>query len=253
MQDALVVQIDRGPTGRWFATFECVQRFQQWYATLDDNDRTIHEVITSDNRKLVLDIDGPHLRNTADLRVDIGSRIRYVFIMLDLPRPDIVMYDSCGDSKLSYHVVVSNLVFSASTCMGLCLLISYGQVWEHLVDKGVYKRTQNMRIEGSTKYGERRWKRATRPVEFSKGLLSVISGLPHANLHCAVQHRSSGNNKHTGRQDSMSGFKIRKRLNNMILLDRVKPGFCVQCNRVHTRENAFVMNNVFNCWRAYNS
>ena len=196
---SFIVQIDRGPIGRCFATFQSVERFERWYATLDAHDRTINEVIMSNDRKLLLDIDSPQDQNKYywhmyNFEMHISSRIRYVFSMLDIAEPDIIVYDICDDNKLSYHIVVCNFVFSAATCHALCCLISYGQIWEPLVDKAVYKRVQNMRIEGSTKYGQSRWKRATTPAPLHKGLLSVTSGLSNAHISCIIQHNANQSN-----------------------------------------------------------
>ena len=250
-----IVQIDRGPIGRCFATFQSVERFERWYATLDPHDRTINEVIMSNDRKLVLDIDSPccnlHYWHMYNFEMHISSRIRYVFSMLDIAEPDIIVYDICDDNTLSYHIVVCNLVFSAATCHALCCLISYGQIWEPLVDKAVYKRVQNMRIEGSTKYGQSRWKRATTPAPLHKGLLSVTSGLSNAQISCIIQHQNQSKIDVTLPHNT--DFRIRKIRGNTIYLDRIRPGMCVQCNRMHTRENAFItyFNNkqTFMCWR----
>ena len=253
-----IVQIDRGPIGRCFATFQSVEHFERWYATLDAHDRTINEVIMSNDRKLVLDIDSPQDQNIDfywhmyNFEMHIRSRIRYVFSMLDIAGPDIIVYDICDDNKLSYHIVVCNLVFSATTCHALCCLISYGQIWEPLVDKAVYKRVQNLRIEGSTKYGQSRWKRATTPAPLHKGLLSVTSGLSDAHISCIIQHPIDFPAIELPKINQ-SDFRIRKRRGNTIFLDRIRPGMCVQCNRMHTRENAFItyFNNkqTFMCWR----
>ena len=259
-----IVQVDRGPIGRCFATFQSVEHFERWYATLDAHDRTINEVIMSNERKLVLDIDSPqnlHYWHMYNFEMHIRSRIRYVFSMLDIAEPDIIVYDICGDNKLSYHIVVCNLVFSAATCHALCCLISYGQIWEPLVDKAVYKRIQNMRIEGSTKYGQSRWKRATTPAPLHKGLLSVTSGLSDAHLSCIIQHNANQSQidfplPHTHNTELIgrcTDFRIRTIRSNTIYLDRIRPGMCVQCNRMHTHENAFItyFNNkrTFMCWR----
>ncbi len=257
-ENTFIVQIDRGPIGRCFATFQSVEHFERWYATLDAHDRTINEVIMSNDRKLVLDIDSPKDKNKYywhmyNFEMHIRSRIRYVFSILDIAEPDIIVYDICDDNKLSYHIVVCNLVFSAATCHALCCLISYGQIWEPLVDKAVYKRVQNMRIEGSTKYGQSRWKTATRPAPLHKGLLSVTSGLSNAHISCIVQHQSQSKIDFPLPHTHNTDFRIRKIRGNTIYLDRIRPGMCVQCNRMHTHENAFItyFNNkrTFMCWR----
>ena len=250
-------QIDRGPIGRCYATFDSLERFETWYATLDANEKTLNEVIMSDKRKLVLDIDSPqnvHDFHMYDFERHVKSRIRYIFNTLYItPSPDILVYDMCDDNKLSYHIVVCNIVFSAATCFALCCLISHGQIWEPLVDKAVYKRIQHIRMEGSTKYGQKRWKTPTVPVLFHKGLLSVVYGLEDGNIDCKVETIGTNVNLQACISD-LRDFKIRKHNGNIVFLDRLRPGMCMQCSRVHTNENAFLkyVNNdyIFICWRA---
>jgi hypothetical protein len=269
----IIIQIDRG-NRRFFAGFSSLDNFEAWYKQLDSISRTLNEVITSDMRKLVLDIDNcletDHCLSGAseslgraecmwmyDFERHIKSRIRHVFSELEIGHPEILVYDICDDTTISYHVVVSNMAFSASTCLGLCLLISTGQVWEHMVDKGVYKSTQNIRIEGSTKYGQIRWKRlcgreeSTPSPSLRKGLLSVISDIQHPDLKLAV---TGDTQLYTMvKQHTYRDFKIRKICNNVVFLDRIRSGMCVQCHRVHTRENATVRYGIgpplFMCWR----
>lgn len=159
----LVLSVDRGKS-RAFLRFDSFEDFECWYAKLSPSMRTISEVVTADMRKLVLDIDSP--KGPAfdrllmyDFEKHITSRIHEVFFLLDIGAPDVAVYSMCSAEKLSYHAVVSNFTFSAQTCLGLCSIISLGQAWECCADMGVYKGVQFIRIEGSTKYGERRWKR----------------------------------------------------------------------------------------------
>lgn len=163
----------------------------------------------------------------------------------------------CSDDKISYHAVVSNFVFSAQTCRGLCEMISYGQIWDSCVDRGVYKMTQFMRVERSTKFGERRWKRrVTRPGAIREGLLSDTLNAKASDVTACVRCSPAPFVNESITSEVLSQFKVGKINRYGVLpLYRKTPGFCVQCGRVHHRENAIIKyyagSPVFVCWRQH--
>ena len=230
--------------------------------TLTPEEKTMNEVIMSDARKLIIDIDDPddyELANQLlfyDFEAHVTSRIREVFMILGIGDPHIIIYDMCDDFKISYHAVVTNFTFSARTCKGLCMIICSNQIWDKCVDVGVYKTVQSVRIEGSTKYGQRRWKNRTNNhhLPFASGLLSnndnTIKSYFTCNIFTSLGHTEL-------RLDcpivDLSQFKRGKIRNNILPLYRVKPGFCIQCNRIHDRENAAIKYGLgrarYICWR----
>ena len=255
-----VVNMDRGIT-RFFLNFESSKDFESWYVGVPAEDRTANEVVLSDFRKLFIDIDvDPHddLMSMFDFERHVSSRIREVFWELDIGEPSIIVYrmtDEHGypcDTKLSYHVVVSNYRFSARTCRGLCMIISSGQVWEACADIGVYKTVQCVRIEGSTKYGERRWKWATSDVDFHSGLVSHLDGTAESGFNCDAI-RTTPYVQQLPVIDALQLKATRSGCGTYVRLQRIKPGYCSQCDRVHNRENAVVryvdgMPSIM-CWR----
>ena len=267
-EQGLVFSIDNG-TSRSFVCFDSFENFESWYQELDPNKRTLSEVITSDVRKLIIDIDSPD--NVMldkllmfDFERHVTSRIHDVFFLLDIGQPDVIFYSMCLSDKVSYHAVVSNFMFSAHTCLGLCIIISSGQIWESCVDRSVYKTIQFIRIEKSTKFGERRWKeRLTEPFRrgsLREGLLSDFVGAQVSNFATSI----CSSPKECFLLDTSlsvhirSQFKVgRQNKNGIVPLCRTKSGFCVQCNRTHDRENAFIKyyagNPVFICWRYYHT
>ena len=272
-QKGLVFSIDSG-TSRSFVCFGSFEDFEPWYQELDPSKRTLSEVITSDTRKLIIDIDSPNeimldRLLMFDFERHVTSRIHDVFFLLDIGKPNVIFYSMCSDDKVSYHAVVSNFIFSAHTCLGLCIIVSSGQIWEGCVDKSVYKTMQFMRIEKSTKFGECRWKeRLTGPFRrgqesgsLREGLLSDSVGARVSNfttLVCCIQKKCSLLDGVSLSEYIPNQFKIGKQNKNGIVpLYRTKPGFCVQCNRTHDRENAFVKycagDPVFICWRYYHA
>ena len=257
-----VVSVDRGRT-RFFLNFQSADDFLAWYVRVPAEERTVNEVVLSDFRKLFIDIDvdlHDDLLSMFDFERHVDSRIREVFCQLEIGDPDVIMYrmtDERGepcDGKLSYHAVVSNFSFSARTCMGLCMIISSGQVWQACADTGVYKTVQCVRIEGSTKHGERRWKWAASNADFKSGLVSHLAGTTESDFTCAVNRTYGFLTLPAHAVIDTSQFKTaRSQCGTYVRLQRIKPGYCPQCDRVHDRENAVVRYvdgaPSFMCWR----
>lgn len=250
-------------SNKFFVHFDSFEAFEPWYLGLECSMRTLSEVIRSDMRKLVLDIDSPD-GATLDrlLMYDFGrhtvSRVHDVFFQLDIGKPNVVLYSMCSDDKMSYHAVVSNFAFSAQTCLGLCSIISSGQPWERCVDMGVYKAVQFVRVEMSTKPGERRWKVRLEEGPLRQGVLSDMAGTLVPGFVAAVYCRRAYPMPSCAVPCLWDQFRVgRSRSSNVLPLYRTKPGLCTQCNRVHDRENAFMRftaeGPVFTCWRYYHA
>ena len=272
-----IVSVDRG-NRRFFLEFASSDEFEQWYMTLAPEEKTMNEVIVSDFRKLIIDIDDPDDYKLAnqlsfyDFETHVTSRIREVFMVLGIGEPHIIVYDMCDDFKISYHVVVTNFTFSARTCKGLCMIICSNQIWDKCVDVGVYKTVQSVRVEGSTKYGQCRWKIRTNNnhLPFASGLLSNNDNTTASYFTCNISSTYYPDMSIYNLTQSevceissvnLSQFKRGKIRNNILPLYRVKPGFCTQCNRIHDRENAAIKYGTWNmryqvpvfiCWRKYN-
>ncbi len=250
--------VDKG-SYRFFVCFGSTEEFLEWQHRLDDNDKTINEVVKSDTRKLVLDIDSPDdgelsMFQMYDFERHVGDRIREVFRTLDIGEPEILFYSMCSDDKISYHVVVPNFVFSARTCAGLCMIISKDQIWDGLVDTGVYKNIQCIRLEGHTKFGEKRWKvrsDATTCSSYKRGMISDLEGAEVSAFECSVFSPMKSEMHFAGHY--MHNFEIRKVSadGRTAFLRRTSPGYCAQCRRTHDRENAVIINTRFICWRFY--
>lgn len=257
-----VFAIDDGAS-RSFIGFDSLDDFEPWYTGLRPSMRTLNEVIRSEVRKLVLDIDDPRDDRLLmyDFERHITSRIHDVFFELDIGIPEVLVYSMCSDYKISYHAVVSNFMFSAQSCFGLCALISSGQPWECCVDTGVYKKVQFIRLEMSTKFGEKRWKeRLGNPGSLRQGILSSTEGAIRSEFVAQVSCKSNVVLLPTFNvmipARVLRQFKVcRPKSNGVVPLHRVEPGMCPQCNRVHDKENAFIKPSlagpVFVCWRYY--
>lgn len=276
---SVILQIDRG-NARYFTGFQNMRNFIVWYKNVPEKERTFNEVIVSDMRKLIIDIDDPAQRGNElinvlafyDIERHVTARIRQVLQEFYITA-EILVYNMSTDEHISFHFIVSNVAFKAKTCYGLCELICANQLWEPLVDKGVYKRIQMMRIEGSTKYGQQRHKPF---VDISKSFIGNVSRILHHDLDITVKQQLSTpfpkesptpftftdrpipwtiSNTQRVQGGLPAHFKIRKITHNAVFLDRIRPAMCMQCTRVHTSENAVILNiqstPVFICWRLY--
>lgn len=262
-----VVNVDRGEK-RFFLNFCSADDFESWYVEVPAKERTMNEVVMSDVRKLIVDIDGEERASSLsmfDFERHVESRIHEVFAVLEIGVPKVVIYKMTDESgevchdKLSYHAVVSNFCFTAKTCMGLCMIIASGQAWDGCADTGIYKALQCVRMEGSTKHGEKRWKWTSSDVGFKCGLVSCLEDTQESDVVCTVRSLRS-QAKPSQACDlygvDMSQFKVCRPPNaTYIQLRRTRPGYCPQCNRIHDRENAaikFVMGKpTFVCWRSW--
>lgn len=258
-----VVSVEK--ENRFFLNFISLDYFERWYVSLSPKDRTINEVVYCDKRKLIIDIDdgGDSNLNMFDFERHVTSRIHEVFSILCIGTPNVIMYRMADENnetsniKLSYHAVVSNFLFTAKTCMGLCMIISSGQAWDKCVDTGIYKSVQCIRMEGSTKFGESRWKRKCSHALFRQGILSCAEGTTEADIVCNPKPLNYVYNYSAADFENiidMSQFKIGKlNVYNMLPLYRVKPGYCPKCRRVHDKENAAIRyvagQPTYMCWR----
>ena len=111
-KSGLAFSIDRG-SSMSFVSFGSLKEFECWYLGLSPDMRMLNEVVTSDARKLMLDIDHPSGPKGAemldrllllDFERHVTSRIHEIFFTLGLGRPEVVFYTMCSDTKISYHV-----------------------------------------------------------------------------------------------------------------------------------------------------
>ena len=232
---SFIVSVDRG-NRRFFLEFASSDEFEQWYTTLAPEEKTMNEVIMSDTRKLIIDIDDPEDYELAnilllyDFKTHLTSRIQEIFMALGIGDPHIIIYDMCDDYKISYHAVIANYMFSAETCKGLCMIIASGQVWDKCVDTGIYKKVQCVRIEGSTKFGEHRWKNRmnSNHLPFASGLLSNNNNTIESHVTCNVlpTYRHLYTITCSSKID-LSQFKVGKLNNNLLPLYRINLDFAV--------------------------
>jgi hypothetical protein len=261
---------------RYFQVFTNPLAFDKFYRKTRECDRHYYEVSVADRRKMIFDVD---IHVTKQDILKIGKYIESLVDHLTGSRSSCLIYRSQDKDKTSYHIVVSELEFTLQECKHIVNILD---PHDQYFDRGVYKTIQNFRVEGSTKYNERRHKYLLDTHALSEdvtgGLMYVESSrIPRARslLTKVVQdHRVFSPNTRSSYKYSrgnhvtkniladiqeldkslMEQFKIRRYVSDrLISLTRIHPGYCPLCKREHENENAFLVRNRerwdFNCYR----
>lgn len=245
---------------------DTVDEFYTYYSKKQPSSRMHFEVINDEfsAQKFKLDIDG---RIGDDKMEYLVKVIRRIFRRLTKAhKPDIIVYDI----STSHHVVVTNFCFSAISCEMLANAVHEKMCKRYpieasLIDTVVYKRLQMFRVEGSTKYAQRRWKyvagtKELSPLDvFKQGLISYVDECYHIDgdkvvdvmLELGIYHPSQyGEKKKCSNITNIPReFIIRKVIGNLIVLDRIASSYCNMCKRVHDGDGAYMVGRKFFCRR----
>ena len=247
---------------------DTIDEFYKYYSRKNPSSRMFYEVI-NDNfsaQKFKLDIDG----RIGNVEMEYVLRtIRKTFRKLTkMVRPEASVYDI----STSHHVIVTNVCFaSASSCEMIANIVCEKVARKFptaacLMDTGVYKRVQMFRIEGSTKYKQRRWKyllgtKELSPLDiFKKGIVTYTDDcylvdderVIDVASDLGVYQLSTREQFEYAKKAPMKiprEFVLRKVVDKLIVLDRVEPSFCNTCNRVHERDNAYILGDKLFCLR----
>jgi hypothetical protein len=243
---------------------DTVDEFFAYYSKKNPSSRMHFEVINDEftAQKFKLDVDG----RIGDGEMEYLLRVvRKLLRKLTKYKPEIIVYDI----STSHHVVVTNLSFSATSCEMLANAVSMKvskkyPVVASLIDTVVYKKVQMFRVEGSTKYAQRRWKYISGCKElssleiFKKGIISYVDDCYHVEeervidvmLEVGAYHPSEHNQGKSGsRRTIPKEFVVRKVMDKLIVLDRIAPSFCEICGRVHDKDGAYIVGKRFFCRR----
>lgn len=246
---------------------DTIEEFYAYYSTRNPLSRMHFEVINDSfsPQKLKIDIDG---RIGDDEMAYVLKVMRRLFRRLTkLCKPELMVYDI----STSHHVIVANVCFPTAACCEMLANVVCEKVAKRyplaasLIDVGVYKRVQMFRVEGSTKYGQRRWKyldgeKELSPLEtFKKGIVSYVEDCHFVDadkvldvvLESGTYQPMENKPKSRGTIRSIpKEFVVRKVVDNLIVLDRIAPSYCNICKRVHDNDGAYLANGKFFCRRA---
>lgn len=246
---------------------DTVEEFYAYYSAKDPSSRTHFEVINDSfsPQKLKIDIDGRIGDNDMAYVLKVMRRL---FRRLTMHKPELLVYDI----STSHHIVVANIAFPTAGCCEMLANVVREKVAKRyptassLIDVGVYKSVQMFRVEGSTKYGQRRWKyldgtRKLSPIEtFKKGLISYVDDCHLIGIDTVVDvasdvgvyelaDREPEGKVANGRRQIPKEFVVRETTGKLTILDRISPSFCTICQRVHDKDGAYLVGERFFCRR----
>lgn len=232
-------------SGRCYLKFDSCESFYLWYSDMPQYQKSFFELIREHEQKFRIDID-----EKVDDIYALRELITKKFIQVGIDDPKLLIYDI----EKSYHMVLTNYSFPTyNHCKYLGFLVS--EIYN--IDTGVYSSIQHFRIEGCTKYGENRWKKRmanipTNIENFHEGIISSTKNVQSVTF--TIPQLSPVDTISNNRNNGIIplGFKIRWKDGLLVVLDRVYPSYCIRCKRVHDKENAYMVNGVFYCYRYEN-
>jgi hypothetical protein len=245
---------------------DTVDEFFAYYSKKPPCSRMYFEVINDEftAQKFKLDVDG---RISMDEMEYMLKVVRRLLRKLTKCKPEMIVYDI----STSHHIVITNLSFSATSCEMLANAVSIKVCKKYptvasLIDTVVYKKLQMFRVEGSTKYAQRRWKyisgcKELSPLEtFKRGIISYIDDCYHVEeervvdvmLEIGAYHPVENKFAKKGSNGRIipKEFVVRKTIDKLIILDRIAPSFCDICKRVHDKDGAYIVGQRLFCRRA---
>lgn len=257
-----------------FYIYNSVKEFYNMYINLHPIERNFSEVIPSGKQKFRLDIDG--ILNHRELKKLIKI-IHKIFIKI---KPDLITESQIivYDIKTSYHIVVSGVAFESPGCCSMVSNLIMEKVNEKIprivpfIDMDTYKSLQMLRLEGSTKYLNYRWKyvlgydKISTLKSFKKGLISYTKncitvdtdlvvqlaldlGIYYSSLPTLERYNSTESIVSNINLYDDNIFTKREVRGNMTILNRVRPSFCKECQRIHENENPYMVNGKIYCRR----
>ena len=210
----------------YYQTFDNINTFCEYYRYIPRSRRKYYEVVRTNIRKMILDID--KYFDIEDI-YRIGAELSNIIYEKYKIPPNLIYYTS---SLYKYHIVVSNISFTTSMCKYLKFLLD---PYNNICDGSVYKSVQMIRMEGSAKINMHKYVIGCDRISDNICFIST----PADNI--VYEEMISPQMSYYSDSSSIPRhFKIRKKSGNLILLDRLYPAFCTECNRVHDRENAYM-------------
>lgn len=253
----------RSSTDICYFVCDTIEEFYAHYSKKNPSSRTYFEVI-NDNfsmQKFKIDVDG---KIGVDEMKYLLRIMRRLFRHLTKIKPEVLVYDI----STSHHIVVANLCFTAACCEIIAGIIREKILKRYpivasLIDTSVYKKVQMFRIEGSTKYAQRRWKYLTGTKNlsaleiFKKGIISYVEDCYYIDEDKVIDIALDiGVYEHAVKKDSRHikcviprEFVVREVKGNLTILDRITPSYCNCCDRVHNKDGAYLVGKKFYCRR----
>lgn len=290
VNEKFIVCYSRDDGVRLFAAYSSYLEFVSSIRSLPLDKWSFFEVILGEtNQKLYFDIDiepGSEV-NDEELLDDIERGVENVMREYGVEDTDIFIFDSNGDGKRSYHVILNGLcVENHEQNKYLASFVRERLRDEHkkYIDTCVYKSVQQLRLYGSSKVGTGRIKRLLRgkelDIKFTNRSREILqfnyifqsscvtetkrcSLIPISIVPRTVNVMEMKDLDETMVeaiteskifQDLMGIYNLHRVTENRMELIRKVSAHCMICDRVHDNDNGFIIvneNNVanFHCWR----
>lgn len=171
---------------RRYEVFESAEHFFSYTQALPEEQRCYHEVIVGDGpRNIYLDLDG-HGIPEAEYPTILNEATRgFKQAVLDywgfpLENYDLSVISACGfsatkqENKFSLHIRTRFLAATPDEIAAFSKFYAGYLSRPDIVDFGVYKKTQQVRMLGSTKKGDARHSKLLRPTQPSDEPLSAL-------------------------------------------------------------------------------
>nr|QBK92944.1 MAG: DNA primase [Pithovirus LCPAC403] len=277
--EGIVISLTSHDGYRLFTEFHSHIELFKYTIKFKPERRCFYEVISGNSMqkmKFDIDIKGKDSKFSARILNNLLESVNKVYfntfnIRLD-GKKDILIYQSHGEEKFSYHVIIDNYCLSnAKECEDICVKTceQMESKYSKYVDLSVYKSTQQLRLLWSHKAKSNRTKFLMNTFEFKgetitrkyDSLLDMFAdSLISWTYSCVII--SSGVEIITNRfsieevteDDSNLAysiflktlkcdrpFKIEKIMGNLILLKRLLPSYCDICLRIHESENPYLI------------
>lgn len=166
----------------------------------------------------------------------------------------ILVASASSNSKYSFHIIINGIyVQNVDECNAFYSMLNEKCLL--FIDKGVNRKMQNFRLLLSAKLDDpsRIFTPVTQDIttrdDFNAYLIHDIRGCRLLTINCAIQHRTlSGTEQITDAElekianalkliPDFENHRIRGINDNIVNIDRIKPGFCDFCVREHTTDN----------------
>lgn len=266
--DGSLVICHQGELYRRFSIFSPISDFAKEFLRTRELDRCYYEVILGDRPQkpyFDIDISAKEDNISEDESLDLIKQIKdSILVDSRIRETDILVFTSHGSGKLSYHIVINNWCLpdvntNKIYCHRILDRISDGYPLKKYIDHLVYKSIQQFRTYGSTKRGKDRWKIEYPPAKSSSRfdyVSRLYSSLVTNTNSCRILEYKPIEKKiwdDTGeltdaeisiicKLDFISDdtFLVQEPKGRLIPLKRLKPSFCIVCQRIHENENPYL-------------
>ncbi|OUM68085.1 hypothetical protein PIROE2DRAFT_58363 [Piromyces sp. E2] len=158
---SIVIQNQENEFSYSYYLFKSLEEFKQYYFSIPKFCRNSYEVILDKPQKLRYDID---IKNVKSVDIQpLPLVLKFKQKLEEKLNTEVLIYLSkdIQNKKFSCHMVITKYYArNHGECFSLCYTLSKlaDEALKPYIDFSVYSKTQSFRLEGSTKYGDVRYK-----------------------------------------------------------------------------------------------